>query len=135
MRGAHRRHGIAVCGGGYEAAECVFYLRGAGGTNYFALLREQPLPAGTAVVGFLAQDGPGQKTVTVPRSAIVYHEGSAWVFVLGEKDAFQRRRIEIGQALTESCAVTSGISEKDRIVTVGAQQLLSSELQAATGGE
>ena len=105
------------------------------GAAYFALLREQPLPAGTAVVGFLAQDGPGQKTVTVPRSAIVYHEGSAWVFVLGEKDAFQRRRIEIGQALTESCAVTSGISEKDRIVTVGAQQLLSSELQAAAGGE
>jgi hypothetical protein len=104
------------------------------GAAYFALLREQPLPAGTTLVAYLAHAGPAQKTVTVPRSAVIYHEGSSWIYVLGEKDTFHRRRIQLGLALADGFAVTEGLSEKERVLVVGAQQLLSNELQAAGGG-
>jgi hypothetical protein len=105
------------------------------GAAYLVLLREQPPPPGTALIAYLAHEGPAQKTLTVPRSAIVYHEGSAWVYVLGEKDTFERRRVELGRALPDSFTVTAGVAENDRVLTTGTQQLLSNELQAAGGGE
>ena len=104
------------------------------GAAYFALLREQPLPAGTTLVAYLVHSGPAQKTVTIPRSAVIYHEGSSWVYVLGEKDTFHRRRIQLGLALADGFVVTEGLAEKERVLIVGAQQLLSNELQAAGGG-
>ena len=104
------------------------------GAAYFALLRDQPLPTGTTLVAYLVHSGPAQKTVIVPRSAVIYHEGSSWVYVLGEKDTFHRRRIQLGLALADGFVVTEGLAEKERVLIVGAQQLLSNELQAAGGG-
>jgi hypothetical protein len=105
------------------------------GAAWLVLLREQPPPAGTALIGYLAHEGSAQKALTVPRTAIVYHEGSAWLYLLGVKDTFERRRIELGRALPDSFVVTAGVAENDRVLTTGAQQLLSNELQAAGGGE
>ena len=104
------------------------------GAAYFALLREQPLPAGTTLVAYLVRSGPAQKTLTVPRGAVIYHEGSSWVYVLGDKDTFHRRRIQLGLALPDGLAVTEGLAENERVLVVGAQQLLSNELQAAGSG-
>lgn len=105
------------------------------GAAYLVLLREEPPPPGTALIGYLGHEGPAQKALTVPRSAIVYYEGSAWVYVLGEKDTFERRRVELGRALPDSFALTAGVAENNRVLTTGTQQLLSNELQAAGGGE
>jgi hypothetical protein len=104
------------------------------GAAYFALMREQPLPVGTTLVAYLARSGPPQKTLTVPRTAVIYHEGSSWIYVLGERDTFHRRRIQLGLALPDGVAVTEGLAENARVLVVGAQQLLSNELQAAGGG-
>ena len=109
------------------------------GAAYFALMREQPLPAGTTLVAYLVRSGPAQKTLTVPRgavirTAVVYHEGSSWIYVLGEKDTFHRRRIQLGLALPDGVVVTDGLAENAHVLVVGAQQLLSNELQAAGGG-
>jgi len=105
------------------------------GAAYLVLLREEPPAPGTALVAYLGREGPPQKTLTVPRSAIVYHEGSAWLYVLGAGDTFERRRVELGRALPDSFAIGAGVAETDRVLTAGAQQLLSHELQAAGDGE
>jgi len=104
------------------------------GAAYLAVVRGPPLPVGSALVGYLTLNGPAKKAVAVPHSAVLYHEGSTWVYVLAAKDTFQRRRVVVSRNLADRVALSEGVAAGDRVLTVGAQQLLSSELQAA-GGE
>ncbi len=97
---------------------------------YLVLLRAQPSPPGTALIGSFAGEGKGPEVVIVPATAVVYHDGSAWVYALGEKDTFQRHRVEIARALGDDVAIADGLDEKAPVVVRGAQQLLSAELQA-----
>jgi hypothetical protein len=106
-----------------------------GGQGFFVLLRDHPLAAGTALRAVLPGVGEPQSVLTVPRTAVVYHEGSAWVYVSGDKNTFARKRLTLGRTVGDAIAVTDGLDASDDVVTTGAQQLLSTELQAAGGGE
>jgi hypothetical protein len=66
----------------------------------------------------------------VPRSAIVYHEGSAWVYAL-EKDTFVRKLVTVGRNVDNGVALRSGVDANEEVVTTGAEELLAAELQAA----
>jgi hypothetical protein len=103
--------------------------------SFIAVLRNQALPAGVTLRARLAGTGEPQKGLTVPRSAIVYHQGSAWVYVLGEEDLFERKLVTIGRSVGKDVTVTSGVDSDDQIVTTGAQQLLAAELQAGGSAE
>jgi hypothetical protein len=106
-----------------------------GGQGFFVLLRDHSLAAGTALRAVLPGVGEPQSVLTVPRTAVVYHEGSAWVYVSRDKNTFARKRVSLGRTAGEAIAVTDGIDARDDVDTTGAQQLLSAELQAAGGGE
>ena len=58
-----------------------------------------------------------------------------FVFVKVGDELFERKRVEVGPPQREGVFVKSGISAEDRIVTTGAQQLLSEEFKAAGGHE
>jgi hypothetical protein len=105
------------------------------GKGYLVLLRDQALPAGAALRASLAGEGQAEQRPVVPRSALVRHEGSVFVFVQTTPDTFQRRLIELGRPLADGVAVLSGLNENDRIVVKGAQQLLSTELGAASSAD
>ena len=99
--------------------------------SFLVLLREHLLPAGAALRGTLPGVGEATKVLVVPRSAIIYHQGSAWVFVLGEEDIFERKLVSIGASKGDAdVIVTQGVTADEQIVTTGAQQLLAAELQA-----
>ena len=100
------------------------------GASFFAFAGSRALPSGAALRATLAGPGETEKALVVPRSAIVYHQGSAWVFVLGEENTFERKLVTLGRTVGEGVAVTSGVDESEQIVTTGAGQLLSAELQA-----
>lgn len=101
------------------------------GASFLVLLRGHPLPAGAALRGTLPGTGAAGQAFVVPRGAIVYHQGSAWIFVLGEEDTFERKLVSLGRAMgDDSVAVTQGVDAAEQIVTTGAQQLLAAELQA-----
>jgi hypothetical protein len=106
-----------------------------GGQGYLVLLRDHSLPAGTALRAVLPGVGEPQSVLTMPRTAVVYHEGSAWVYVAGDKNTFARKRVTLGRTVGETIAVIDGIEAGDDVVTTGAQQLLSTELQAAGAGD
>ncbi len=99
------------------------------GTSYLAVVRH-PLPAGAALRVTLTGPGEDRQALVVPRTAVVYHEGSAWVYVLGEEDTFFRRLVTLGRATGDKVEVTDGITADDQIAIAGAQQILSAELQA-----
>lgn len=102
-------------------------LQGAG---FLAFIDGHTLPVGAALRATLAGPGEPQSALTVPRSAILYHEGSTWLYVLEEEDNFERKLVTLGRGVGDGVVITSGLDDSHQVVTAGAQQLLSAELQA-----
>lgn len=100
------------------------------GESFLALVVGRPLPSGAALRATLAGIGGVASALVAPRSAVVYHQGSAWVFVLGEEDTFERKLVTLGRSVGEGVVIASGLEAGDQVVTTGAAQLLSAELQA-----
>jgi hypothetical protein len=100
----------------------------------FALVKSGHWPVGAGLQAVIGMPGDGTAATFVPREAVVYHEGSSWVYVLGEHDIFERRRVELGRAVGKKYVVTDGVQAEDQVAVTGAQRLLSSELQAGAGG-
>ncbi|MCX6897556.1 MAG: hypothetical protein NT105_02545 [Verrucomicrobia bacterium] len=107
----------------------------AQGAALLVLLRA-PTPApGAALLAWVSGSGAAQHGLRLPRSAIVRHEGQAFVFVAVGVDAFARRRVEIAPPQADGVIVMSGVKVDERVVVTGAQQLLSEELKTAGGPE
>lgn len=104
------------------------------GRSFLALLGDHAPPIGTALRATLPGVGEPASALVVPRSSIVYHQGSTWLYVLGEEDTFERKLVTLGRSLGDKIAV-SGIEESEQILTTGAGQLLSAELQSGGAPE
>lgn len=100
------------------------------GASFLAFVRGRTLPIGATLRATLAGPGAPEKTLVVPRSAVVYYQGSAWIYVLGEEDTFERKIVTLGRTAGDGVVIASGVEEGDQVVTTGAAQLLSAELQA-----
>ncbi len=100
------------------------------GQGFLVLLRDHPLPAGAALRATLPGLGETQPALVVPRTAVVYHQGSAWIFVLGEEDTFERKLVTLGRTIGDGVVIASGLEEGEQVAVTGAGQLLSAELQA-----
>jgi hypothetical protein len=91
------------------------------------------LAPGAFLSAFLEIDGEPKPAALVPRDAIVRTDGAAWVYVeAGSADTFHRVRISLDRASLSGWLTTTGVAAGDRVVTSGAQQLLSEE-PSATG--
>jgi hypothetical protein len=106
------------------------------GAGFLALVRQPVLPVGAALRGTLPGPGEAAQALVVPRTSIVYHQGSAWLFVLGEDDIFERKLVKLGpSAPGDSVVVQQGLEMSEQVVVAGAQQLLAAELQAGGAPE
>jgi hypothetical protein len=65
--------------------------------------------------------------VVVPSSAVVWSEGKAWAYVQKDARQFSRREVSTGSPVDAGYFVAAGFSTQDRVVTRGAQSLLSEE--------
>jgi hypothetical protein len=94
------------------------------GPALLVLLGPGAPPPGTAL---LAELGPERtaRGVQVPESALVWHEGHALVFIAHGHDTFESRPVVLGGALPGGWQVRQGLEVGERVVTRGAQQLLS----------
>jgi len=102
---------------------------------FFIRAPHQPkLTPGTAVTAFIKTDGQPLSGVIIPRDAILRHNGKIWVWLQTEKNEFTRREIFLEQQNDNGWFVTQGTKADDKVVIVGAQQLLSEELKGQ-GGE
>lgn len=78
------------------------------------------VPTGAAAAG----------AVLVPSSATVQWEGLVWCFVERAPGQFSRVRVPTTTPLVDGWAVRGDLNPGDRIVTAGAEQLLSEEFRA-----
>ena len=105
------------------------------GQGFLFLLSSNALPPGSAVVGWLQVAGDEVTGVSVPRAAVIRHEGEAFVYVQTDEDAFERKEIELDRPLESGWFVHGAITAKQNVVVVGGQQLLSEELKGEGGEE
>lgn len=99
--------------------------------GYFALLGKniQQFPAGLGVLAKVDLQGEPQKMFVVPDEAVVYHQGSAWIYQQTKNNHFQRQLIGTDIPSPKGwLASTTILDPKLPVVVQGAQGLLSTEL-------
>jgi hypothetical protein len=74
--------------------------------------------------------GPARNGAIVPLSAVVWWQGKAWCYVEESPGKFVRRAIPTINPVSNGWFVTEGIDANARIVTTGAQTLLSEEFRS-----
>lgn len=85
------------------------------------------LASGLAITGFLQLPGEALRGVIVPETALVRAAERAWVYVQTSTTTFVRRDIGLEHPMADGWFVAAGLSPNDRVVTTGAQTLLSEE--------
>ncbi len=93
------------------------------------------LAPGAAVTGFITLPGEPQSGVLLPRSAVVRSNGATWVYRQTGEQTFERAEVSLGPPLAEGWFISTGFKPGEKLVTVGAQQLLSEELKGQGGEE
>ena len=109
----------------------------------FILRAEKPpfaLRPGMALTAWLELPQKPRTGFAVPRSAVLRHDGRAWIFVQEETEKFARKAVNLDTPLDGEkgwfvSAEGGGIKADDLLVVTGAQALLSEELKAQGGGE
>lgn len=99
------------------------------------LVTVDPPPPGTAVLAWLTVPGQPQSGVIVPRGAILRHEGRTFVYLQIAADTFERKAVTLGRPADDGWFVGQGLQPQDKVVVVGAQELLSEEMKGQGGGE
>lgn len=81
--------------------------------------------------------GSQLKGVIVPASAVVWSEGKAWVYAQLSSDQFTRRPVPTDVPVEKGFFVGAGLAPGEKVVSSGAQTLLSEEmlLHGQGGGE
>jgi hypothetical protein len=80
--------------------------------------------------------GESMRGVVVPTTAVVWSEGKAWAYLQSGARQFFRRQIPTDSPVDAGYFVTAGFSAGNKVVTQGAQSLLSEEalLEGYGGG-
>lgn len=74
--------------------------------------------------------GRRMRGVLIPRSAIVWWQGSAWVYEETGPGRFTRRAVQVDQPAVDGYISTQGFKPGTKVVTQGTQALLSEEFRA-----
>ena len=94
------------------------------------------LAPGVNLLAHLSVGSP-MKGLIVPTSAVVWSEGKAWIYQETTSERFTRRAVPTDVPVEAGFFVTQGFSPGDKVVTQGAQALLSEEmlLRGEGGGD
>ena len=84
------------------------------------------LRPGAAVTAYLQVAGKPVTGFLIPPSAVVRSVGKTWIYTQVAEDKYSRQEITLDRSSGRGWLVT-GVTERDRVVTVGAQMLLSEE--------
>lgn len=103
------------------------------GTVYADLPDPGPLRAGMFAQGRIAL---GRASVLlVPRDAVVYRDGRAYVFTVDDEGRVRERGIEAGSAHGDAVEVRSGLAASERVVARGAGFLGDGDLVRVVEGD
>lgn len=81
-------------------------------------------------VAALLPSGPERTGVLIPTRAVVWWQGRAWAYIEQEAGKFARREVPTSNPVPEGWFVAAGFKPGEKIVTEGAQSLLSEEFRS-----
>lgn len=105
----------------------------------FILLVEKPpfaLRPGMALTAWIELAEDAHAGFFLPRSAVLRHDGQAWVYVREEEGKFVRKPVNLGSPLENGWFIEGehgGLEGDEHVVVSGAQMLLSQEMKASAG--
>jgi RND family efflux transporter MFP subunit len=91
--------------------------------------RSLRLRPGLSVTAYLDAPGGARRGVIVPKAAVVRQAGTTWVYVQTSADHFARRAVSLDEPVGNGW-FTQSLVPGDRVVTTGAQTLLSEEFKS-----
>jgi hypothetical protein len=103
--------------------------------GYLLLAKTDSLAPGAALVAWLAVPGPVRSGVLVPRDAVLRHEGETFVYLQTADGEFHRKAVALERPVGNGWFSAQDLKPQEKVVVVGAQQLLSEELKGQGGGE
>jgi multidrug efflux system membrane fusion protein len=103
----------------------------SGTTLLYRLTRTlQGLRPGAAVTARFTLPGKAGEGMLIPRSSIVQQDGRLWVYIQTKPDRFTRKPVSSDHPTQAGYLVTRGFEAGDKLVTAGAQTLLSEEFKS-----
>jgi multidrug efflux pump subunit AcrA (membrane-fusion protein) len=94
------------------------------------------LPPGLSLAVDFEEDGKEESGVLIPAKAVLYFQGTAWVFVPGEeKGHFERKPVSLEHPLKGGWFAAEEFKPGDKVVTAGAASLLAEELKSQIEGD
>ncbi len=99
------------------------------GLSFFFHAQSSNLLPGMTVSASLPV-GLSQEGVVIPASAVVWQQGSAWVYVRQKPGSFVRRAVPMDAPMAAGWFAFKGFEPGEMVVVTGAQQLLSQEFHA-----
>jgi len=105
------------------------------GLLYLVESNQSRLVAGAAVTGFLQSSGATQPGFVVPRTALLRFNGATWVYVQTDNTNFCRTEVHLERPLDAGWVADLKTKSETKVVTVGAQELLSEELKGQLSGD
>jgi hypothetical protein len=99
------------------------------GRTYYYRVPADNLRSGMRVTITLAGQSASRSGVDVPASAVVWYANQPWVYQRQGEDKFVRLRISTDIETNSGWFNTAGIHAGDKVVTTGAQLLLSEEFK------
>lgn len=105
------------------------------GETYFFSSVDSSLRVGMRVTAWIAQPQQEQHGVIIPAEAVVWHLGQAYVYIQTDAEYFERRAIDVGLPAASGYFIPRQITPGEKLVTRGAQMLLSEEFRTQIPGE
>jgi len=105
------------------------------GQGFFFLVETNPPLPGAALSAWLTVDRKPKTGVLIPNSALVRFEGEIFVYRQKAEDQFEREQVKLDMPLKDGWLASGDVAAGDKIVVIGAQELLSEELKSGGGGD
>jgi len=99
------------------------------GQGFLFLVRGDAPAPGAALTARIQTDGAPVGGLLISADAIVRHADKGWAYVQTGDDKFTRREVALERVSGAGYFVTNGFAAGEKVVTAGAQLLLSEELK------
>lgn len=105
------------------------------GESYFFQTKTRPIPFGAHITAWIKENSTQLHGVNIPKSAVIWHLGQAFVFVKNTDQQFTMKALANYTPSLPGYFVMGTLQPGEEIVTTGAQTLLSQHLKALIPNE
>lgn len=105
------------------------------GESYYFQSTDKKIKTGMNITAWIPENDKSDTGVIIPKSALIWNMDQAFVYIKTDEETFHRRIITQYTASNNSYFVANTIESGEKVVTKGAQMLLSEELRGQIPSE